>query len=159
MRRAVLGVLLGFALVGCKKPSRQYKTTVEIVQSRVVGGKTDPKAGPNAMDLELKYIDCPGDARRVMRGDKAFAMCGNKFKQGDKVEAEIQTSFNAAKGSYRSEVVRLGDCPVKLDLEDEANYEIVQVCTDLKASGNVVGVHCDRKRSGEIVAKCPWFAR
>ena len=111
------------------------------------------------MDLELKYSDCPGDARRVMRGDKTFSQCGAKFKKGDKIAADLVLSYSSEKGQYRSELVRLDDCEVKLDPKEEANYESVQDCKDLVSSGAVVGVHCDRTRNPELVAKCPWLKR
>ena len=144
---------------GCGEKPTKYTTTVEIVGVQRLGGHQDPKAPPSMLDLELKYADCPGDARRVMRGDKTFSQCGQKFKKGDKVPAELVLSYSSEKGQYRSELVRLDDCEVKLDPKEEANYETVQDCKDLMASGAVVGVHCDRTRNAELVAKCPWLKR
>jgi poly(hydroxyalkanoate) depolymerase family esterase len=82
-----------------------------------------------------------------------------QYKAGDKVAVDLLASYNSEKGSYRVVVTKLGDCEVKQDPKDEANYEIVETCTDVKASGAVVGVHCDRTRSKELVAKCPWLRR
>jgi hypothetical protein len=131
---------------------------VEIVGLQRLGGQ-DPKAPPGMMDLELRYSDCPGDARRVMRGDKTFSQCGAKFKKGDKIAADLVLSYSSERGQYRSEIVRLDDCEVKLDPKEEANYETVQECKELVSSGAVVGVHCDRTRNKELVAKCPWLKR
>jgi hypothetical protein len=141
---------------GCRKPAK-YTTTVEVIQVQRFG--QDPKAAPGMMDLELKFVDCPGDARKIMRGDKTFGPCGAKFKKGDKIAAEIVTTYSYEKSQYRNEIVRLDDCPVKLDPKEDANYEIVQDCKDLIASGAVVGVHCDRTRNPGLVAKCPWLRR
>jgi hypothetical protein len=138
---------------GCGKPVT-YSTTVEVLQVQRFG-----QTGAGITDLELKFIDCPGDARKIIRGDKTFGQCGGKFKKGDKVRAELVVNYSADRGQYRSEVVRLDDCPVKLDPKEEANYEIVQDCTDLVVSGATVGVHCDRTRNKGLVAKCPWFRR
>ena len=152
----VLAVSLSSA--GCGEKPAKYTTTVEIVGVQRLGGQ-DPKAQPGMMDLELKYSECPGDARRVIRGDKTFSQCGAKFKKGDKVPADVMLTYSSERGQYRSELVRLDDCEVKLDPKEEANYETVQDCKDLVSSGAVVGVHCDRTRNAELVAKCPWLKR
>jgi hypothetical protein len=149
-----LAVLAGGA--GCEKPSH-YTTTVEIVGIQRFG--QDPKTNPGMMDIEFRYADCPGDARRVIRCDKTFGPCGAKFQKGDKIPAELVLSYSSERGQYRSDVVRLADCPVKLDPKEEANYEMVQDCQELISSGAVVGVHCDRTRNKELVAKCPWLKR
>jgi hypothetical protein len=153
------GVLaVSSAIAACGEKPVKYTTTVEIIQAQRLGGQ-DPKAPPGMMDIELKYADCPGDARRVMRGDKTFSQCGAKFKKGDKVPAELVLTYSTERSQYRSELVRLDDCEVKLDPKEEANYETVQDCRDLVSSGAVVGVHCDRTRNKELVAKCPWLRR
>ncbi len=144
-------------LAGCSHPSKRYTTNVEIQQVQAFG--RDPKTTPTLVDVEMKFLDCPGDARKVIRAEKAADACVASLKKGDKVEAEIVTTYVAATSSQRAEVVRLGTCPVKTDPKDSANYEIVQVCTDVLFSGVPIGVHCDRKREGEIVEKCPWFKR
>jgi hypothetical protein len=95
-----------------------------------------------------------------MRGDKAFGECATKLKVGDRLSAELVLSYSSQRGTYRNDLVRLGDCPVKLDPKDEANYEIYQDCQELKASGSTVGVHCNRRREeGPLLAKCPWLRR
>jgi len=155
MRRALLApvLLLGLlAASACNKP-KSYSTMVEVVQARRFG------QGTGMVDLELKYVDCPGDARRVMRGDKAFAACAPSIKAGDKLAAELELKYSPEKGQYRSDLLRLGDCPVSLDAKDESNYELYQDCQELKRSGSVVGVHCNRQRSPELLAKCPWLRR
>jgi hypothetical protein len=145
---------------GCGEKPQKFTTSVEIVQvQRLGGGSQDLKAPPGLLDIELKYVDCPGDARRVMRGDKTFSQCGAKFKKGDKVPADVVLTYSSERGQYRSELVRLDDCEVKLDPKEEANYETVQDCKDLVSSGAVVGVHCDRTRNQDLVAKCPWLKR
>ncbi len=116
-------------------------------------------AGPKLTDLDVKYSACPGDARQIMRLGKEFSECGTKLKVGDKLKAEVVLSYNPDRGMYRNEVVHLGDCNVKVDPKDEANYQMVQSCTDVKASGVVVGVRCDRLRSKELLAACPWLRR
>jgi hypothetical protein len=111
------------------------------------------------MDLELKFVDCPGDARKVIRASKTFGPCGAKFKNGDKISAELVQTYSSDRGQYRAEITKLDDCPIEVDPKEDANYEMVQDCKDLMASGAVVGVHCDRTRNKELVAKCPWLRR
>jgi len=155
MRRAHLAplLLLGLLAMGaCNKP-KSYSTMMEVLQARRFG------QGTGMVDLELKYVDCPGDARRVMRGDKAFGACAPSIKAGDKLRAELVLKYSSEKGTYRADLVRLGDCPVSLDAKDEANYELYQDCQELKRSGSVVGIHCTRQRSPELLAKCPWLRR
>jgi hypothetical protein len=149
-------VLAATAALACEKSAR-YTTTVEILQIQRFG--QDPKTNPGMTDLELKFVDCPGDARKIIRTDKAFGACGAKFKKGDKVSADVVLNYSSERSQYRNEIVRLDDCQVKLDPKEEANYEIYQDCRDLVASGAVVGVHCDRQRGKELLAKCPWMRR
>lgn len=142
-------------LVGCESPKR-FTTTFEVIQ---VEPFKDDKGETAKMSLELRYADCPGDTHRVLHADRAFATCAPQVKSGDKLKAELVSTWQSDKGFYRSDVIRLGDCPVKQDPKEEANYELVQTCTDVVTTGTVVGVRCDRTRSKELVAKCPWLRR
>ena len=152
---AVVAALACGALVGCKGKPQRFSTTIEIVQVRTFGAA----AGPKMTDLELKYTTCPADARQIMRVGKEFSECGTKLKVGDKLKAEVVLSWNAERGLYRNELVKLGECTVKLDPKDEANYQMVEACAESKASGVVVGVRCDRGRSEALLAACPWLRR
>jgi len=151
--RFVSCALFIFALAACESP-KTYSTTVEVLQIETFGENP-----PNQIGLELRYADCPGDTRRVMRADKAFAQCATSIKEGDKLKADIATSYNSERGSWRADITKLGDCAVKLDQKEEANYEMVQTCTEIKTTGVVVGVRCDKTRNKELVAKCPWLKR
>ena len=142
-------------VAGCKAKPQRFSTTVEVMQVRTFGAV----AGPKLTDLELKYATCPADARQIMRVGKEFSECGSKLKVGDKVKADVVLSWNAERGTYRNELVHLGDCDVKLDPKDEANYQMVEACSEAKASGVVVGVRCDRGRSEALLAACPWLRR
>ena len=154
--RHSLGILAALMVAtGCEKPVN-YTTTVEVLQVQRFG---QDKSQPGMMDLDLKFVECPGEARKIIRGDKNFTPCGQKFKKGDKISAEVVLSYSSDRGQYRSEIVKLDDCPLKLDPKEQANYEVVQDCKELLSSGVVVGVHCDRTRNAELVAKCPWFKR
>lgn len=140
--------------LGCERP-KTYETNVELVAVQRFG---DGKA-PGLMDLELRFGECGGDVRRVIRLDKAFSQCAPRLKVGDKMPVTMTMSWNSEKGSYRSDVVKIGTCPVKADPQEAANYELVQVCTDLQSTGAVVGVRCDRSRPKELIDKCPFLRR
>lgn len=153
--RLLFAMLLATAcLTACKKKKLHYQTTVEVMQVRQYG------QAPNRMtDLELKFVDCPGNARKVVRIEKSFSACGAKLKVGDRLPAELGMTYNAERAVYRDQLEKLGDCDVKTDSKDEANYNMVENCKDLEFSGSVVGVRCERGRSKELVAKCPWLRR
>lgn len=153
--RAIAMLVLGLGLSACEQ-AKQYTTTVEIIQVERFGQA--PEAA-SQMNVELRYAECPADGRRVIRIGDDTARCSRAIKAGDKVKAEITTKYVADRGSYRSEIVKLGECAVKLDPKEEANYEVVQTCTDIVTTGAVVGVRCDRTRNADLVAKCPWLRR
>lgn len=150
---AVLFLALGLA--ACED-AKKYTTTVEIIQVERFGQTPDTAT---QMNVELRYAECPADGRRVIRIDEDAARCSAAMKAGDKVKAEMTTKYVGDRGTYRSEIVKLGECAVKLDPKEDANYEIVQTCTDIKTTGNIVGVHCDRTRNKDLVTKCPWLRR
>lgn len=154
--RSALALCFLVALAGCSKKSQTYHTKVEITRIHPFG--KDLKA-PTMMDVELRYSECPGDARKLVRGDKEFATCALSLEKGAKVSVDVVSTWSAERGNYRSEIVKIGDCTIKTDPKDEANYERIEVCTDLKMTGAVVGIHCDRKRSDALVEKCPWLRR
>jgi hypothetical protein len=162
----------------CKGKPQKFTTTVEVMQVRTFGGggggaaggvggaanagapgKGSAGAGAKLTDLDLKYVECPGNARQILRAPREFSECGTKLKVGDKVKADVTLTYNPERGTYRSEITHLGACDLKMDMKDEANYQTVENCSDVKASGSVVGVRCDRLRSPELLAKCPWLRR
>lgn len=158
MRRTlVLAPILLCLLPACRR-SKTFSTKVELTRVYPIG--RDPKA-PTLMDVELRYSECPGDARKLVRGDKEFAACAlGKLKTGMKdVPVEVVQSWNAERGNWRGDVVQIGGCAIKADPKDEANYERIEVCSELKVTGVAVGVTCDRKRGPALVEKCPWLRR
>lgn len=158
MNKTSLSLLLVASLgllTACESP-KKFTTTMEVVQFEPF---KDEKNATTTVALELRYADCPGDARRILRADKKFAECAGPLKAGDKLKTDLVSTWQSEKGSYRSDVVKIGDCPLKQDPKDEANYEMVNTCTDVVTTGTVVGTRCDRTRSKELVAKCPWLKR
>lgn len=150
MKRILGLVLAAIATLACDA-GRKDLTTVEVLQAERLPG--------DQLSLEIKYVACPGDARRVVRLDRDFTACAGHVHAGDKMEAEIATRWVPDRSVYRSEIVRLGSCAVKLDPAEEANYERVQICRDVVTTGAVVGVRCERTRSKELLDKCPWLRR
>lgn len=159
MPRVTLVFLVAFVAcaftTACKNKPQRFQTNVEVIQVRQYG----QQATGRTTDLEVKFVECPGNARKVMRIDKSFSACGAKLKVGDKLQAELVMTYNAERGVYRDQIDKLGDCAVKTDQKDEANYNTVENCKDLEFTGSVVGVRCERGRSKELVAKCPWMRR
>lgn len=155
MRAGSAFVIVVFALLGCDR-AETYTTNVEVLDIEYLG---ETAASAKQVNFELRYADCPGDSRRILRGDKDLAACTKDLKEGAKVPIEILSKYSSERGGYRSEVTKLAGCPVKQDAKEEANYEMTSLCTDVKATGTVVGVHCDRSRPEALIAKCPFLRR
>jgi hypothetical protein len=129
----------------------------DVIQAQRFGG--DATTPPRAMELDLRFSDCPGNARKIVRADRAFAECAMAIKVGDKVPVEMIESYRAERGDYRSEVVKIAGCERHLDPRDEASYDVVEDCRDVEMHGTPLGVHCDRTRNPALLAKCPFFRR
>lgn len=152
LRLAVVGIVL---LTGCSR-TETFTTTAELLDIEHFGDAPDKAKQVN---FELRYADCPGDNRRVLRGDKELAACTKDLKEGAKVPMEIVSKYSSEKSGYRSEVTKIAGCPVKWDPKEEANYEMTMVCNDVKTTGAVVGVRCDRSRPSALLEKCPFLRR
>lgn len=153
--RFVLASLALLPATACQEQPQRFSTRVEVTQLRSFGAAT----GPKLTDVEVKYTQCPADARQIMRLGKELSECSAKLKLGDELPVDVTLTWNPERRVYRSQIVRLGSCDVKLDPKDDANYQSVEVCSDVKLTGVVVGVRCDRTRGPELVAKCPWLKR
>ncbi|HEY8078779.1 MAG TPA: hypothetical protein VIF62_31825 [Labilithrix sp.] len=141
------------ALVGCSEKPQTFETNVQIARTQVV-----TQHGTKIIDVELEYVDCPGEQQEIFQGDAPFANCIAKYKIGEKVPASVVWS-KLPDGHYDSEVDRIGDCTNKRDENDDRSYEVVHECHDVVVNGSTVGFHCDRKPNAELLAKCPWFRR
>ena len=85
----LLGAVLACATAGCESP-KKFTTTMEVIQ---VEHFKDDKGETTKLGLELRYADCPGDARRVLRAAKAFAACAGPIKAGDKLMLGVYISL------------------------------------------------------------------
>ena len=133
---------------------KQYTTEVDLL--RVTPIRRDDTGRVLTTDVEMSFAKCPGDQRKTIRGDAAFSACVSKMKVGDKVPVTLDHG-SEQDGIAHFRVLRVGDCERKIDPNDEASFEIVQVCTKLEVNSVVVGFHCERKPSAELLAACPWF--
>ena len=103
--------------VACASDNR-FDTNTEIVRIRPIRRDfTDPNI-VLTIDVELSYTECPGEQRKMIRGDRDFAACILKHKVGDKVPTKI-TWGPDGKGSYKNRVVQVGECNRKIDPNDD----------------------------------------
>lgn len=143
-------------LVACSKPTTSFDTKVTIQGKEIV--HRDAKGNPAAIEVSVEYPECPGEQSETLQGNAEFTSCMAKYKIGDTLPATILHA-PTPDGHYDSEIEKLGDCVRHRDPRDARSYEVVQVCEDVVVNGVVVGFHCDRKPTKELLAKCPWFAR
>jgi hypothetical protein len=150
--RTVLCCLL--VLSGCARSGKTYDTEVEILRLEVI--RADEQGNPLTVDVEMQFEKCPGDQRKTIRGDKTFAACILKHKAGEIVPAKLSHDMDDH-GELRPHILGLAGCEHRIDPNDEAAFEVVQVCTDLVVNSVKVGFHCDRRPSPQLLAACPWF--
>jgi hypothetical protein len=154
----VAGVLVAaVATSACGQKPRTFDTKVEILRVRPIS--RDPKTNEVlTVDVEVSFLDCPGEQRKMSRGDKAFAACIMKHQPKEQVAAKLWYG-KVDDDHFGNQIVKLAECDRKPDPRDEASYEVIQDCEDIIVNGVNVGVHCDRKPSKELLAKCPWFKK
>ncbi|MGZ6066230.1 MAG: hypothetical protein ACXWVM_27780 [Polyangiales bacterium] len=152
MRGALVFVLL---LAGCGAKSKQYDVNVEVERIEIV--RRDAQGVPIAADVTIEFGECPGQQTETFRGDKEFAACVGKLKEGDKVKATIVHEADEW-GEWEVEVLEVGGCKRKPEPKgSQTDFDVVQVCHDLVSNGVKIGFRCDRKPSKELLEKCPWF--
>jgi hypothetical protein len=142
-------------IVGCADKTKTFDVRVEVARVRPVARDADQAV--LAIDVELRFPECPGSAMTVIRGDRAFAECVQTLHVGQAVPATIV--WHRRGDRHVDDIVQLGGCRRVPDPRDDAWVEVVQRCEDLVENGMVVGVHCDRRRSKPLLERCPWFQR
>jgi hypothetical protein len=143
-------------LAACGAKSKRHESRIEIIRTEVI--RADDKGEPLTIDVEMQFEDCPGDQRKTIRGDRQFSACMRRYKTGEIVPVTIDHAPNEW-GDLVPQITKIGECDHRLDPNDEASFEIVQVCSDLVVNSVRVGFRCDRRPSKELLAKCPWFRR
>lgn len=138
-----------------KEQLETYTTRADLERIQVIRTAPDGKT-PILIDVEFSYEDCPGEQRKMIRGGKDFAACVQKYKRGEKVPI-VEIWGYEAEGRKESKVTQVGDCPRPPDPEDEASFEVVQVCEGIKVHGVRVGFRCDYTPGPELLDVCPWF--
>lgn len=157
MRLAALAFGLALAVAGCAR-SKRYYSRVEVL--RVDARRMERGTGQARMlDLELRYIDCPGRQTEVIRGGREFARCfSGRHRVGARVAVEID-HHPTRDGEWEWDVVSVGGCARPVDHNDDASFETVQECRDVYAYGLRIGFRCDRVPQRELLRRCPWFRR
>lgn len=155
--RPAAALLALVALAGCAR-SRRYHSRVEVV--RVDARRMERTSGrPRVLDVELRYVDCPGKQTEVIRGGQDFARC---FFERNPVGARVAVEVDhhpTRDGEWEWDVVSVGGCARPPDHEDEASFETVQECRDVMAYGQRIGFRCERIPQRELLVRCPWFRR
>jgi hypothetical protein len=145
------------AVSACSKRSTTYEAKVRLV--RVENVRVDATAKATDVDVELEYVDCPGEQLEVLRGDAAFADCMKQYKNGEEVKVKIDHHWQADRVRWDWDVVEIGGCKRPPDADDISSFDTVQECEPIVANGVTEGFHCNRTPQKELLRKCPWFAR
>lgn len=148
--------LVAMTVAGCSKPAERFESVVQIVKRRKVD--VDAEGKTTAIDFELEWDPCPGDQFQVVRGDKEFAACTDKYRSGDFVPVMVRHWWDD-RGFYRWDIERMGDCPRAIEPDSLGSYEKSASCQDVVQHGQTVGFDCSRRPSKDLVRRCPWMAR
>lgn len=154
-RLATKAALAVFVVAGCHRP-KSYETTAEIV--RVSVPSRDESAAPLVTDVELVYVACPGTQLELVRGDQAFSECVARYPVGSRVSVSLEHHW-VDDGHYAWTVHKVGDCPRRVDPDDEGSVALSRDCQDWRVSGVKVGFQCALHAEKELVEACPWFRR
>jgi len=155
--RAFVVVLFAmFVLTSCNRP-KTYTTEVEIV--RISPVRRDDTGKPLTTDLEISYVQCPGEQIEVIRGGEDFSSCVAKSMKVKDRRPAVLVHGATADGNLDSKVHEVGGCKRPPDPNDEASYDLVRDCSDWKVNGVAVGFQCDYSTQKALVAKCPWFRK
>lgn len=171
LKVAKVAKIVGFAMLaiaatgcsstGCSKPTERYESAVQIVRKEAVEKTTEADGGaPTTLqvDFEVEWDACPGDQYQVIRGDKEFAACTEKYDVGDYVPVIVRHYWDA-RGFYRWDIERMGDCPRVVEPDSFGSYEKSAECKDITNHGKVVGFDCSRKPFRQLLKRCPWMKR
>ena len=153
--RVAMVIALALAATACSK-TRRYESAVQIVRKEVV--EKAPDGAATQIDFELEWDACPGDQFQVIRGNRAFAECTEKYGVGDTVPVYVRHWWDE-RGYYRWDVERMGDCWRTIEPDSAGSYEKGQECKDVENHGVKTGFTCSRKPFRTLLKRCPWMAR
>lgn len=143
------------AMTGCKRPAH-YETEVEV--TRVSAVRKNDAGKTETLDVEMRFVSCPGSQLEIVRGDAVFAACAGRYKVGDKLRVSIDHVLSSD-GYYRWTIRKLGDCVRPADPNDEVSHAMLRECDDSVVNGTRVGFQCKHVPDQKLVEKCPWFRR
>ena len=156
--RIYLILIIFFNFFNCKDGIRVYETNVVITRMDTI--TFDKDNNHTAVDLEISYIECPGDQIEVIRGDRNFAQCLYSLgkKVGDKLHVDIEWKWGHL-GYYKWVVKRVDTCERVIDLNDQASFDLIEECEDIIVYGNKVGFTCKKIPTDKLIKVCPWFKK
>lgn len=154
-RATVFGLVLFGAIAGCSR-EHHYESVCQIVRKEAV--ELDKDGKPATIDMELEWDPCPGDQFQVIRGNKDFAACVEKYDVGDLVPVVAKQWWDP-RGFFRWDIEKLGDCKHTIEPEAMGSYEKSQDCSDTVNHGHTAGFTCSRRPFHDLLKRCPWMAR
>jgi hypothetical protein len=155
MKSWILTGLVAVAVLGCHKPKR-FEANVQV--SRFSPVRRDETGTVLTSDLEVSFVDCPGDQIEVLRGGRDFSACVSKLKVGEKVPVKIEYHWDDD-GFWDHDIVEVQGCPRPVDPNDEASVKMTRECSDWNVNGTRVGFQCNYTDKKELNKKCPWFKK
>ena len=155
-RQMAVIAVLALPLLACGKADRRFESVCQIVRRDVV--EQDKAGVPAVIDLEFEWDPCPGDQFQVVRGDKAFAACTERYKLGSLVPVLVRQWWDD-RGYYTWDVYQVGECTREIQPYSEGSYEKSQDCRPLVMYGEHAGFSCSRRPFKKLLAICPWMAR
>jgi hypothetical protein len=165
MKRAI--VVLATCVIGCSNPppksgptiitdGDRYESVVQILHRDVV--EQDKEGKITQVDIEVEWDPCPGEQFQMIRGGPEFAACTEKMKVQDYVPVVVLHWWDA-RGYYRWDIEKLGDCAHRIEDRTPGSYERGQECRDVTHYTRKAGFICSRKPKAALVEKCPWMKR
>ncbi len=155
MKRTLIALAVLPVLAACDGP-KWYDSEVEVKRVDVV--RRDKDGNPLTADLEVSYVNCPGEQIETIRGGAEFAKCITQHKAGEKVKVKL-LHHPTPEGYYDWDIHEVAGCSRPPDAEDEASFDMVRECEDLLVNGVAVGFHCNLLPQKKLLAKCPWFRK
>jgi len=156
MKRCFLFGLVAVTALGCQRP-KKFEADVQVNRWSVV--RKDDSGKVMTSDLEVSFVECPGDQIDIIRGGAEFSACvASKIKVGDKVHVKLDYHWNED-GFWDYDITDVQGCVRARDPNDEASYKMVRECRDWEVNGARVGFQCSYTNKTELNKKCPWFKR
>jgi hypothetical protein len=155
MKRWISTGLVALAIAGCHKPKR-FEADVQLTRWSPV--RRDETGTVLTSDLEVSFVECPGDQIEVIRGGRDFSACVAKLKIGDKVHVKLDYHWDDD-GFWDHDIIEVQGCTRPVDPNDEASFKMIRECSDWNVNGTRVGFQCNYANKPDLNKKCPWFKK